>query len=145
MPFGVVIPKAEQDRSLRDKLRAELPGILNWALEGCLEWQRVGLGEPEEVRLATEEYREDMDTFAEFLAERCVLGPDQWAPTSELKRTYARWCEEAGQRTLNWQIITGRLRERGCQPDKQRVGGGNPQRGWRGIGVKPPVAWDGTS
>ena len=64
VPLGVVIPKAEQDRSLRDKLRAERSGILNWALEGCLEWQREGLGEPEEVRLATEEYREDIDTFA---------------------------------------------------------------------------------
>ena len=64
VPLGVVIPKAEQDRSLRDKLRAERSGIFNWALEGCLEWQREGLGEPEEVRLATEEYREDMDTFA---------------------------------------------------------------------------------
>lgn len=145
VPFGVIIPKEEQDRSLRDKLRAELPGILNWALEGCLEWQRDGLGEPEEVRLATEEYREDMDTFAEFLAERCILGPEEWVQTSELKRTYARWCEEAGQRTLNWQIITGRLRERGCQPASQRVGGGNPQRGWRGIGVRQPVTFLGDS
>jgi putative DNA primase/helicase len=140
VPFGVVIPKEEQDRNLRDKLRAEMSGVLNWALEGCLEWQREGLGEPEEVRLATEEYREDMDTFAEFLAERCALGEDEWARTSELKRAYSGWCVEAGQRVLNWQIITGRLRERGCKPASRRVGGGSPQRGWQGIGVKQRYA-----
>jgi putative DNA primase/helicase len=132
-----VIPKGEQDGSLRDKLRVEMSGILNWALEGCIEWQREGLGEPEEVRLATEEYREDMDTFAEFLAECCVLGEDEWVQTSQLKRAYSGWCVEAGQRVLNWQIITGRLRERGCEPASRRVGGGSPQRGWRGIGLKP--------
>ena len=75
VPFVVVIPKKEQDRGLRDKLRSERSGVLNWALEGCLEWQRKGLGEPEEVRLATEEYREDMDTFAEFLASAAPLAP----------------------------------------------------------------------
>lgn len=136
VPFGVVVPKDEQDRDLRDKLRSERSGILNWALEGCLEWQREGLGEPEEVRLATEEYREDMDTFAEFLAERCALGEGQWAATSALRLAYRGWCEEAGQRALSWQIITGRLRERGCAPANRRLGSGSPKRGWRGIGVK---------
>ncbi len=90
------------------------------------------------MRLATEEYREDTDTFAEFLAERCALGPDEWAQTSELRRTYNDWCEEAGQRTLNWQIVTGRLRERGCSPASRKVGG-TPKRGWRGVGVGPRV------
>jgi len=138
VPFGVVIPKAEQDKGLRDKLRAERSSILNWALGGCLEWQREGLGEPEEVRLATEEYREDMDTFAEFLAERCALGPDEWAPTSALRRAYSGWCEEAGQRALNWQIITGRLRERGCSPTSRKING-RSKRGWWGLAVRPHV------
>jgi hypothetical protein len=79
-----------------------------------------------------------------LLAERCVLGEDEWAQTSELRRAYSGWCEEAGQRALNWQIITGRLRERGCRPATSRGGGGSPKRGWRGIGVKKQhvtVSW----
>jgi hypothetical protein len=46
----VTIPDAEQDKDLPAKLQAELPRILRWAVEGCLEWQRGGLLEPDEVK-----------------------------------------------------------------------------------------------
>ena len=49
----VKFSEAEQDKSLPAKLLAELPGILNWALQGCLEWQKNGLGEPDAVTKAT--------------------------------------------------------------------------------------------
>ena len=35
------------DTALGDTLRAEAPGILTWAVEGCLEWQKGGLQHPE--------------------------------------------------------------------------------------------------
>jgi putative DNA primase/helicase len=57
VPFGVSIPDDEQDRKLGEKLRDGLPGILKWALEGCLAWQSSGLGQPDEVREATAAYR----------------------------------------------------------------------------------------
>jgi len=63
VPFNVYIPPEERDKALGGKLRAELPGILNWALEGCLEWQRGGLREPEEVIAATADYRREQDLF----------------------------------------------------------------------------------
>ncbi len=40
VPFDVTIPKGERDPALLAKLRDELPGILRWAVEGCLLWQR---------------------------------------------------------------------------------------------------------
>ena len=43
IPFVRTIPEAERDKHLIDKLVAELPGILNWAIQGCLTWQKVGL------------------------------------------------------------------------------------------------------
>jgi putative DNA primase/helicase len=49
VPFTVTIPEAERDKDLPDKLRRELPGILAWAVQGCLDWQREGLGMPEPV------------------------------------------------------------------------------------------------
>jgi putative DNA primase/helicase len=61
IPFNVQIPKPEQDRDLPEKLKAELPGILNWALEGCQMWQLYGLEPPAEVQAATQDYREEMD------------------------------------------------------------------------------------
>jgi hypothetical protein len=67
IPFTVSIPDEEKDRKLGEKLRAELSGTLAWAVCGCLEWLRHGLGEPAEVRDATQAYRDEMDTFKDFL------------------------------------------------------------------------------
>jgi putative DNA primase/helicase len=75
VPFEVTIPEAEQDKKLAAKLRAELPGILSWIVRGCLEWQRYGLGESEEVKAATTSYRDDMDNLAGFIQDRCVVDP----------------------------------------------------------------------
>lgn len=63
------------DKLLAEKLKAEWPGILRWMIEGCLEWQRDGLKEPEAVREATEAYFEAQDTTAKWLAERCKIYP----------------------------------------------------------------------
>ena len=49
MPFAVHIPKEERDLNLDVRLRAELTGILTWAVQGCLAWQAQGLAEPAEV------------------------------------------------------------------------------------------------
>jgi hypothetical protein len=53
IPFDVTIPPAEQDRRLAERLRGELPGILAWALAGCLAWRKQGLGDAEAVSEAT--------------------------------------------------------------------------------------------
>ncbi|ROR03388.1 phage/plasmid primase, P4 family, partial [Desulfosoma caldarium] len=75
VPFTVQIPPEEQDRELGQKLEAELPGILAWAVRGCLEWQRQGLQPPEAVTEATEGYRSEMDTIGDFIDECCVVHP----------------------------------------------------------------------
>ena len=49
IPFTVTITEEEKDTELPEKLRGELSGILAWAVRGCMEWQRVGLAEPEAV------------------------------------------------------------------------------------------------
>ncbi len=59
VPFTVTIPKAERDPTLPEKLKAEWPGILAWAIEGCLEWQRIGLAPPPAVQAATASYLAD--------------------------------------------------------------------------------------
>src|SRR5690606_28194592 len=74
VPFTVTIPKAERDPSLPEKLVAEWSGILAWAIEGCLEWQRIGLAPPPAVLDATEEYLADEDATGRFRDERCATG-----------------------------------------------------------------------
>ena len=56
VPFTVQIPPAERDPQLAEKLEAEWPAILRWCIDGCLEWQRIGLAPPAIVRDATDEY-----------------------------------------------------------------------------------------
>ena len=53
IPFAVRIPPEERDPDLPEKLRMEWPGILKWAIAGCLEWQRIGLSPPAAVTEAT--------------------------------------------------------------------------------------------
>ena len=88
IPFQVIIPEEERDNRLDAKLRAELPGILAWAVLGCLEWQRVGLQPPEEVKAAVADYRKGEDTFHNWLDECCVRGADLWATSKQLLESY---------------------------------------------------------
>nr|MDP9488400.1 phage/plasmid primase, P4 family [Actinomycetota bacterium] len=132
VPFDVVIPKARQDRRLTEKLRAESAGILAWAVRGCLEWQREGLGEPEEVAAATAEYREDMDPLADFFSEWCVVGPEEWTSKKDLQSAYKSWADWAGRKPLDWNFVADRLKELGCTKKRRHAG-----HGWAGIGLRP--------
>jgi putative DNA primase/helicase len=78
VPFHAVIAEkdkntsrgiAGRDGDLGELLLEEAPGILAWAVRGCLDWLKNGLRPPTEVLMATNEYRADMDTFADWLGE----------------------------------------------------------------------------
>jgi len=73
VPFDITIPENDRDGKLREKLKTELPGILNWALEGCLDWQTNGLITPKKVEDATEEYKNDMDIIKAWSGDCCEL------------------------------------------------------------------------
>jgi putative DNA primase/helicase len=96
--FGQPIPKSERDPHLSQNLRDELPGILNWALEGLRRVQQHGLIVPDAVIQATEEYRAEQDPFTDFLNEQCVIGPRLRVKNSDLWRAWFDWCKENGDR-----------------------------------------------
>jgi putative DNA primase/helicase len=132
IPFTVTIPPAEQDPHLATKLRAELPGILRWAVEGCYAWQSQRLGYPQEVRVATDAYRRDMDLIGDFLEERCLLGAEEEITSKELYDAYTVWARDDGERVLSAKAFGLRLQERGgvrpCRTKKAR--------GWKGIRLR---------
>jgi len=128
VPFDVVIPDAEQDRTLPEKLRGEQAGILAWAVQGCLVWQQEGLGTPEEVRAATTRYRTEMDTLGEFLAECYVREKAAWVSAAALYTTYLDWTKHAGEPAISKRALGSRLADRGLQPMKSQQ-----QRGWLGL------------
>jgi len=106
IPLVVRIPDEEQDKDLSDKLRAESSGILNWAVLGCLEWQKDGLGEPEAVRKATAEYRSEMDILGAFIADCCDEGPALEVPAADIYQRYKAWAE-AGHEYVMTQTAFG--------------------------------------
>jgi putative DNA primase/helicase len=97
VPFTVTIPKDERDSRLSEKLRAEFPGILNWAVQGCLDWQNYGLNAPSAVRDATEDYLAAEDAMGRWLEERCILKRAAWVASSALFADWKAWCEETGE------------------------------------------------
>jgi putative DNA primase/helicase len=117
-PFTVTIPEDQQDRELPDKLAAEASGILNWALLGCLEWQADGLGEPEEVRRATTDYRNEQDVVALFLSECCIEAAQCRVKAGELYGAYTAWCERTGEYAHNQRRFGAALTERGLRRTK---------------------------
>src|SRR5208337_4000191 len=69
--FNAMIAEKAKVADFRERvLRPELPGILNWAVEGLMKWKRDGLSLPKSVRETTAEYRGEMDTVAQWLEER---------------------------------------------------------------------------
>jgi putative DNA primase/helicase len=131
IPFTVTIPPNERDKQLLEKLRGELPGILAWAVRGCLDWQRDGLGEPEAVWTATAEYRREMDVMADFVDECCVLGEDQTEDAGLLYEKFKEWSDQNGEGFLTQKKLGTQLRERGFESGKKR---GN--RCWFGLRLR---------
>lgn len=95
IPFGVQIPEEKMDRQLKFKLRRELPGILAWAVEGCLLWQREGLMPPESVMAACGEYKSEMDVLKSFLEECCKEGGE--ASAADLFKAYTEWAQAGSE------------------------------------------------
>ena len=95
VPFTVQIPDHKVDKHLKYKLRKELPGILKWAVDGCLLWQKEGLDLPDIVKEATSEYQFEMDVISSFLDACCV--PVGEIQASELYRAYRAWAQENGE------------------------------------------------
>ena len=93
IPFMVTIPDHKKDKMLKHKLKKELPGILNWAVQGCLLWQIEGLKMPTKVMDAVKEYRSEMDVVSAFLGE-CVVKAPGIIEAGKLYKAYADWAEE---------------------------------------------------
>ena len=117
IPFTRRFEGTQADEKLPEKLREEMPGILAWAVRGCLDWQWEGLGEPDKVKDATQEYRAEMDVLADFMRERCVVSPNVWCIFADLYSAYEEWCKESGEEAESKRRFGARLKERGFLPD----------------------------
>lgn len=133
IPFLVTIPKTEQDKELESKLIKELPGILNWALEGLKEYHRIGLEAPLAVKAATETYRRENDSLEAFIAEACQVQKLAVCKNKDLFYAYERFCYEFGLNALKQNKFSMELKTRSGLESKHTENGTI----WRGIGLKP--------
>jgi putative DNA primase/helicase len=118
VPFTVTIPADKQDKTLPERLRKELHGVLTWCIRGCLEWQAKGLNEPGIVLTATDNYRAESDTLGDFIEECCIVGPDQKVSGGRLYECYTAWCKANGHEPDNATVFGRKLSERGIEARK---------------------------
>ena len=89
------------DRELEQKLRYEADAILQWMIDGCIDWQKNGLLRPKCVLEATEQYFSDQKIFKQWLDEGCLCEPgnmDRSTASSVLFRSYADYAKAAGSK-----------------------------------------------
>jgi putative DNA primase/helicase len=129
VPFTVTISDSEKDKNLPAKLKAELPGILAWAIRGCLDWQQHGLGEPDEVRQATSQYQAEQDVIQGFLDDCCQIYPEAKVNSSALLAAYTAW---SGDKSMTAQAFRKRMKDKGFE-SKEGAGG---RYFWRGLHLK---------
>jgi putative DNA primase/helicase len=123
IPFDATF--THPDKRLPEKLAAERPGILRWAIEGCLLWQREGgLQEPPEIVAAVESYRRETDLLAAFLEEATDSkeGSQAAAPAGELHAAYRAFCVSRGGTALHGDAFMGAMAERGFKRKRTNRG-----------------------
>ena len=138
IPFHFRITEAQEDKQLDKRLADELPGILAWAVRGCLDYQRFGLKPPSAVVEATTEYKDEMDILAPFLDDCCYRVPGERTSASELYREYQSWASKAGiQRPMRQRSFGMALTERDFR--RRKING---RVYYEGLTLTNP-AWEG--
>ena len=127
IPFEKQIP-VDKRRPLGELVahaRRESSPIFNWLLDGWLKYKAQGLAIPEKVRLATQEYRDESDTLAQFIAEVCVAPGE--ACTTDFHKAYVEWSGSA----ISQKGLFNSMKEKGFQIRQ----GARRKRFWIGIGL----------
>jgi P4 family phage/plasmid primase-like protien len=143
VPFDVRMAEddPDMDKKLIDKLVAEAPGILAWAVRGCIAWRANGLGEPPEIGEANNSWREHDDPLKEFFEDCCEISPEQWVRSAELSAAYAWWSKRERERYPLGRIAFGeRVAARGFKHLRSRKNAdGKQMRTIEGVTVKDEI------
>lgn len=139
IPFTVTIPEERQDKKLEQKLLKELPGILNWALEGLKDYLENGLQPPAAVKIATNEYRLENDSLSQFISTCCIVDKLKVCTNRDLFTAYQIFCRDTGLRALSQHKFSTELKGYPGVSSVRSKYGAN----WLGIGLKNELVTDG--
>ena len=135
IPFEYKVPDEKRDGQLGNYLKeVEGPGILQWAIEGCLDWQHNTLNPPERVTINTNEYFEDEDRIGAFFVECCDIGIGLREATTRLYNRYREWCEENGEYAVSRKRFLSNIAQKGYK--SKNMGGSMSVEG-----LQIPIAW----
>lgn len=95
IPFNARIDNP--DLELKAALQAEGAGILQWMVDGCIAWNEERLNAPNSVEVATGEYFEGEDAIGLWIEQRCRLGPQSYARSGDLFRSWSKWAKASGE------------------------------------------------
>lgn len=123
VPWRVQIPEQERREhgpALEAALEREAPGILNWLIDGLLDYfDRGGLAPPASVLAETNEYRTDSDVIGRFIADCCVKGEGRQVDGGELYDAFKMWSRLEGMKEpLSANMVGRRLTDRGFGREK---------------------------
>ncbi len=125
--------RAQIDPSVKEVIKTEGPGILNWALLGLQRLNARGrFNVPQAVQDATEEFRLTNDVPAMFVADRCYQGSGFKVSSSGLYSAYSAWCLANGHKPQSSTSIASDWKRLGFVKTKQTSG-----MIWEGVDVKP--------
>ncbi|MFF4350873.1 phage/plasmid primase, P4 family [Streptomyces sp. NPDC001530] len=96
----------KEDATLLDRLVAEMPGILNWALDGLARLQQTDrIAEPAASREAITTMQDTASPTSAFIRERCTTGPACTIPVDSLWAVWREWAEDNGVRPGTKQVF----------------------------------------
>lgn len=122
----------KRDRTLKDQVKKEGPGILNWALDGLDRLNKRGdFAPPNKVLEATNNFKENVDIPALFLEEMCEVGTEYSQKASELYAPYKEWCNANGFKPQSITAIAEEWRRLGLESYPS-----NGCRKWQGVRIK---------
>jgi putative DNA primase/helicase len=133
LPFTKTIPEADRikDFSKTVLVPEEGPAILAWMIEGCLKWQKKGLGRPVVVGDATAQYFADEDVFSQWLETCCKLGPNEVDTHKALFDSWKAYAKETNEPEGTSRGFGQKLRERGFEPASSI--GDDKAKGFKGL------------
>ncbi len=131
-----------EDQTLEPEMRAELPGILNWALEGLVRLEDQG--EFTRPAGAEDAYRALVDLASPvqaFIRDRCIIAPDLEVSVSDFYRAWKSWADDSGHAKKSKQTLGRDLRAALPLVTVVQLRDGNDrERAYRGIGLLEEVA-----
>jgi putative DNA primase/helicase len=87
-----------EDHGLTNRLLGELPGVLNWSLEGLERLRQRGrFIQPESSADAIEELEDLGSPIGAFIRERCTVEHGRSVPCHTLFNAWRTWCETQGR------------------------------------------------